>query len=112
MYAFWPCRWDYGVNQACDGGDYQPAITYIVQAAGGAAMEADYPYEGVDNFCRAQKTASPSLAAGSFIGCDSRDVAVMQFSHLHSACALRHWVRLHDMVLVLFHCWERPSSPR
>jgi hypothetical protein len=45
------CSWDYGHNYACDGGDYQPALTYLAEA-GGAALEADYPYQGLDNFCR------------------------------------------------------------
>ncbi len=45
------CSCDYGHNYACDGGDYQAALTYLAHN-GGAALEADYPYQGLDNFCR------------------------------------------------------------
>jgi hypothetical protein len=45
------CGWEYGHNKACDGGDYQPAISYLTKA-GGAALGADYPYVGLDSFCR------------------------------------------------------------
>jgi hypothetical protein len=50
------CGWDYGHNKACDGGDYQPAITYL-KHAGGAALEVDYPYVGLDSFCRWERLA-------------------------------------------------------
>jgi hypothetical protein len=57
------CGWDYGHNKACDGGDYQPAIHYL-KNAGGAALEQDYPYVGLDSFCRCAACGG-SAAAGT-----------------------------------------------
>ncbi|KAK9824976.1 hypothetical protein WJX81_002463 [Elliptochloris bilobata] len=47
------CSWRDG-NEACDGGDYDTAIDYLVQV-GGLAREADYEYLGQDGFCRDRK---------------------------------------------------------
>ncbi|CAL8467551.1 g7089 [Coccomyxa elongata] len=44
------CSWKFGLNHACDGGDYDSAIDYLVNV-GGIAKENDYEYLGQDNFC-------------------------------------------------------------
>ena len=44
------CSWKFGANHACDGGDYDNAIDYLV-TMGGIAREDDYEYLGQDNFC-------------------------------------------------------------
>ena len=44
------CSWDYGLNQACDGGDYDAALDYLIDA-GGAALDQDYEYLGQDGWC-------------------------------------------------------------
>ena len=45
-------------KQACDGGDYQPAISYASKS-GGSQLEAAYPYEGIDDFCRTGAKNAP-----------------------------------------------------
>ena len=44
------CSWKFGANHACDGGDCDNAIDYLV-TMGGIAREDDYEYLGQDNFC-------------------------------------------------------------
>lgn len=44
------CSWDYGLNQACDGGDYDAALDYLIDA-GGSALDQDYEYLGQDGWC-------------------------------------------------------------
>ncbi|EIE24547.1 cysteine proteinase [Coccomyxa subellipsoidea C-169] len=44
------CSWKFGANHACDGGDYDNAIDYLVNV-GGIAKEKDYEYLGQDDFC-------------------------------------------------------------
>ena len=45
------CSWGYGLNKACDGGDYDAAMDYL-KLAGGPVQEKDYEYLGADGFCR------------------------------------------------------------
>ena len=40
----------------CWGGEGEPAMDFIV-SAGGAAMEDDYPYTGVNGYCKTNQTA-------------------------------------------------------
>eukprot|EP00892_Ulva_mutabilis_P006600 jgi/Ulvmu1/4311/UM002_0032.1 len=51
------CAWKYGYgqlhNQACDGGWPELGVKYTIEH-GGSFEEKDYPYQGVDDFCRAQ----------------------------------------------------------
>lgn len=47
------CSWGYGLNKACDGGDYDAAFDYL-KLAGGPIGEAEYEYLGADGFCRDQ----------------------------------------------------------
>lgn len=42
-------------STACDGGDPWAAIAHVVDS-GGIATLADYQYEGLDNYCRANRT--------------------------------------------------------
>ncbi|CAL5219433.1 g1262 [Coccomyxa viridis] len=50
------CSWKFGANHACDGGDYDNAIDYLV-TMGGIAREDDYEYLGQDNFCKKEYMA-------------------------------------------------------
>ena len=45
------CSWGYGANKACDGGDYDLAMDYLIEA-GGVATDADYEYLGQDGYCK------------------------------------------------------------
>jgi hypothetical protein len=49
----------YGFLSGCWGGEGEAAMDFIV-AAGGAAMEDDYPYNGVNSYCRTNQTAKAS----------------------------------------------------
>lgn len=44
------CSWGYGYNMACDGGDYDKGLDYLIES-GGAVLDSEYEYLGVDNFC-------------------------------------------------------------
>ena len=44
------CSWDYEGNSACDGGNYEGALDYLIDA-GGAALDQDYEYLGQDGWC-------------------------------------------------------------
>jgi hypothetical protein len=37
--------------KGCDGGDAQPAFAYVVKS-GGVAQTQDYPYKGLNGWCR------------------------------------------------------------
>lgn len=54
------CSWGHGLNHACDGGDQDEAIQYIVEA-GGIAPEASYTYRGQDSFCRDKNLSDGEL---------------------------------------------------
>lgn len=59
------CSWGYGLNKACDGGDYDAAMDYL-KLAGGPMGEQEYEYLGADGFCKDQNysaTASSGEAA-------------------------------------------------
>ena len=43
------CSWDYGTNEACDGGDPDMAMLYVVEN-GGAYAEESWPYRGASSF--------------------------------------------------------------
>ena len=45
------CSWGYGLNKACDGGDYDAAMDYLKQI-GGPRGESGYEYLGADGYCR------------------------------------------------------------
>lgn len=51
------CSWGHGLNKACDGGDQDEAVQYLVEA-GGLASEASYPYRGQDGFCQAKNVSA------------------------------------------------------
>ena len=53
------CSWNFE-NAACDGGEQDAAIDYMV-GAGGIAGEADYEYMGQDGFCRTGNVTSSLL---------------------------------------------------
>lgn len=55
------CSWGHGLNHACDGGDQDEAVQYIVEA-GGIAPEASYEYMGQDGFCRDKNVSTDQLA--------------------------------------------------
>jgi len=44
------CSWDYEGNSACDGGNYDGALDYLIDA-GGAVLDAEYEYLGQDSWC-------------------------------------------------------------
>ena len=44
------CSWDYAGNSACDGGEYDGALDYLIDA-GGAVPDQDYQYLGQDGWC-------------------------------------------------------------
>ena len=44
------CSWDYEGNSACDGGEYNGALDYLIDA-GGAVMDQEYEYLGQDGWC-------------------------------------------------------------
>lgn len=44
------CSWDYEGNSACDGGNYDGALDYLIDA-GGAVLDSDYEYLGQDGWC-------------------------------------------------------------
>ena len=44
------CSWDYEGNSACDGGNYDGALDYLIDA-GGAALDSEYEYLGQDGWC-------------------------------------------------------------
>ena len=44
------CSWDYEGNSACDGGEYNGALDYLIDA-GGAIMDQEYEYLGQDGWC-------------------------------------------------------------
>ncbi|KAI8474230.1 MAG: cysteine proteinase [Monoraphidium minutum] len=48
------CAWDQGPN-GCNGGDAQPGVDYVIKA-GGVAQTQDYPYKGLNGFCRDNAT--------------------------------------------------------
>lgn len=54
------CSWSYGLNKACDGGDYDAAMDYLKQA-GGVVGENAYEYLGADGFCRDKNFSTPEL---------------------------------------------------
>lgn len=54
------CSWGHGANKACDGGDQDEALQYVVEA-GGIAPEASYTYMGADGFCRDRNTSQDQL---------------------------------------------------
>ena len=54
------CSWGHGQNHACDGGDQDEAVQYIVEA-GGIAPEAAYRYMGADGFCRDKNVSADEL---------------------------------------------------
>jgi len=55
------CSWGQGLNQACDGGDYDAAMDYL-KLAGGPIEEKQYEYLGADGFCRQKNFTSGGLA--------------------------------------------------
>ena len=55
------CSWGYGLNKACDGGDYDAAFDYL-KLAGGPIQEKDYEYLGADAFCRDKNFSSSQKA--------------------------------------------------
>ena len=55
------CSWGYGLNKACDGGDYDAAMDYL-KLAGGPLQERDYEYLGADGFCRDRNFSSGQRA--------------------------------------------------
>ena len=44
------CSWDYAGNSACDGGEYDGALDYLIDA-GGAVPDQQYQYLGQDGWC-------------------------------------------------------------
>lgn len=44
------CSWDYEGNSACDGGNYDGALDYLIDV-GGAVLDSDYEYLGQDGWC-------------------------------------------------------------
>lgn len=76
------CSWDYGHNYGCDGGDQLPALNYVLDY-GGIASELQYPYEGLNDFCRAANYS----VAGTFknvLHVPSRDEeALMEALYTH-----------------------------
>ncbi|KAK9815144.1 hypothetical protein WJX73_008694 [Symbiochloris irregularis] len=54
------CSWGHGANKACDGGDQDRAMDYVVEA-GGVAPEASYTYMGADGFCRDKNVSHDAL---------------------------------------------------
>ena len=44
------CSWDYEGNSACDGGNYDGALDYLIDV-GGAVLDTDYEYLGQDGWC-------------------------------------------------------------
>lgn len=50
------CSWEYGNNMACDGGDYQPAITYVSQNPQGGHLNIATAFRAMhfQIFCAAQ----------------------------------------------------------
>ena len=44
------CSWDYEGNSACDGGEYNGALDYLIDA-GGAVTDQEYEYLGQDGWC-------------------------------------------------------------
>ena len=54
------CSWGYGLNKACDGGDYDAAMDYL-KKAGGMANGKQYEYLGADGYCRASNFTSEQL---------------------------------------------------
>ena len=44
------CSWDYDGNSACDGGEYNGALDYLIDA-GGALTDQEYEYLGQDGWC-------------------------------------------------------------
>lgn len=54
------CSWGYGLNKACDGGDYDAAMNYLKEL-GGAIEEDKYEYRGADGFCEDRNVTSDHL---------------------------------------------------
>lgn len=58
----------------------------------GASLEADYPYEGLDDFCRVSKPVDPTSAPVRFKGYVSvpsrDDEALMEASYMHGPIAV------------------------
>ena len=44
------CSWNYEGNSACDGGEYNGALDYLIDA-GGAIGDEEYEYLGQDGWC-------------------------------------------------------------
>jgi hypothetical protein len=63
------CSWGFGLNQACEGGDFGQAIEWMVTKNDGwAVAENDWEYLGADGYCTPRKgvakfkvSHSPSL---------------------------------------------------
>eukprot|EP00891_Asterochloris_glomerata_P008862 jgi/Astpho2/8862/Aster-05494 len=54
------CSWGYGLNHACDGGDYDGAIENLVDI-GGIFPDVSYEYLGQDAFCRVNETSAERI---------------------------------------------------
>ena len=62
------CSWGYGLNKACDGGDYDAAMDWL-KLAGGPVQEKDYEYLGADAFCRDRNFSSGQRATFEVLTC-------------------------------------------
>ncbi|KAK9819683.1 hypothetical protein WJX72_001073 [[Myrmecia] bisecta] len=68
------CAWDTG-NTACMGGFQNLAFQWVFNHSG-VASEAEYPYEGVSNFCRQPKTPAASFK-GKYVEVQGGELALM-----------------------------------
>lgn len=81
------CAWDLG-NDGCGGGWNDRAIAYVA-AAGGLALEDDYPYRGQNDFCRAANlTQLPARFKGFKEVPPRDDKALMEALYQHGPLAI------------------------